>query len=201
MATASLLGATSTAAAAPARDDVVVLDEPAARGLAERLDGRAFTVTSVETKPWTSRPKPPFITSSLQQVAGSRLRMSSSQVMSLAQGLYERGYITYMRTDSVTLSDTALKAARAQIEARFGRDYLHDGPRVYRSKAKNAQEAHEAIRPAGDSWRAPNELRSELRGDELRVYELDLAARRCEPDGRLPRSHRHRSHRGNDQRR
>ncbi len=154
------------------RRDVVVLDELAARGLAERLDDRPFVVTSVETKPWTSRPKPPFITSTLQQVAGSRLRMSSSQVMSLAQGLYERGYITYMRTDSVTLSDTALQAARAQIEARFGRDYLHDGPRVYRSKAKNAQEAHEAIRPAGDSWRAPDELRSELRGDELRVYEL-----------------------------
>ncbi|MGE3620178.1 MAG: type I DNA topoisomerase [Acidimicrobiia bacterium] len=156
----------------PRRDDVVVLDGDAARGLAGRLEGRSFTVASVDTKPWTSRPKPPFITSSLQQVAGSRLRMSSSQVMSLAQGLYERGYITYMRTDSVTLSETALAAARAQIESRFGREYLHDGPRVYRGRSKNAQEAHEAIRPAGDAWRTPDQLRGELRADELRVYEL-----------------------------
>jgi DNA topoisomerase I len=153
-------------------DDVRVLDEAAARELAAGLEGRPFGVTSVETRPYTSKPKPPFITSSLQQVGGSRLRMSARQVMSVAQGLYERGYITYMRTDSTTLSDAALSAARASITSRFGAEYLTAQPRTYVRKAKNAQEAHEAIRPAGDSWRSPDQLRSELRGDELRLYEL-----------------------------
>jgi DNA topoisomerase-1 len=152
--------------------DVMVLDEPAARGLRERLAGSEFTVGSVETKPYTSRPKPPFITSTLQQVGGSRLRMSAQQVMRVAQGLYERGYITYMRTDSTTLSATAVSAARAAIEERFGRDYLTDGPRTYATKSKNAQEAHEAIRPAGDEFRSPDSLRGELSGDDLRLYEL-----------------------------
>ncbi len=154
------------------RDDVAVLDELSARRLTAGLVDQPFTVTSIETKPYTSRPKPPFITSTLQQVGGSRLRMSSRQVMSLAQGLYEDGYITYMRTDSTTLSETAVRAARQVIEARFGREYLTDGPRTYAKKSKNAQEAHEAIRPAGDSWRSPDQLRSELRGDQLRLYEL-----------------------------
>jgi DNA topoisomerase-1 len=154
------------------RDDVAVLDEVAARDLATRLEGRPFTVSSLETKPYTSKPKPPFITSTLQQVGGSRLRMSSRQVMSVAQRLYEEGYITYMRTDSTTLSDTAITAARQVIEATYGREYLTDGPRTYTKKAKNAQEAHEAIRPAGDTWRSPAQLRSELSGDHLRLYEL-----------------------------
>ncbi len=154
------------------RDDVAVLDELAARQLKDGLAGRPFTVRGVETKPYTSRPKPPFITSTLQQVGGSRLRMSSRQVMSIAQGLYEDGYITYMRTDSTTLSSTAVAAARQVIERQFGREYLTDAPRTYAKKAKNAQEAHEAIRPAGDSWRSPDQLRSELRGDQLRLYEL-----------------------------
>ena len=154
------------------RDDVAVLDEVAALGLKERLERRPFTVTSVETKPYTSRPKPPFITSTLQQVGGSRLRMSARQVMSIAQGLYEEGYITYMRTDSTTLSDTAIAAARQVIERQFGREYLTDAPRTYAKKSKNAQEAHEAIRPAGDAWRGPEQLRGELRGDQLRLYEL-----------------------------
>ncbi|MEO6318149.1 MAG: type I DNA topoisomerase [Acidimicrobiales bacterium] len=154
------------------RHDVAVLDEGSARRLKEGLADQPFTVTSVETKPYTSRPKPPFITSTLQQVGGSRLRMSSRQVMSLAQGLYEDGYITYMRTDSTTLSDTAVRAARQVIEATFGREYLTDGPRTYAKKSKNAQEAHEAIRPAGDSWRTPDQLRRELRGDQIRLYEL-----------------------------
>jgi len=154
------------------RDDVVVLDEVSARELRRRLDGQPFAVTSVETKPYTSRPKPPFITSTLQQVGGSRLRMSARQVMSIAQGLYEEGYITYMRTDSTTLSQTAVTAARRAIEQRFGPEYLTDGPRTYAKKSKNAQEAHEAIRPAGDTWRSPDQLRSELRGDQLRLYEL-----------------------------
>ena len=153
-------------------DGVMILDEDAARGLAARLDGVPFAVRSVETKPYTSRPKPPFITSTLQQVGGSRLRMSASHVMRVAQGLYERGYITYMRTDSTTLSETALSAARRQIEQLFGREYVPDGPRTYASKSKNAQEAHEAIRPAGDEFRTPDQLKSELRGDDLRLYEL-----------------------------
>ena len=156
----------------PRRDDLAVLDESAARGLATRLEGRPFTVSGVETKPYTSRPKPPFITSTLQQVGGSRLRMSARQVMSVAQRLYEEGYITYMRTDSTTLSETALTAARRAIESIYGRDYLTDGPRTYTKKAKNAQEAHEAIRPAGDAWRSPEQLRGELSGDHLRLYEL-----------------------------
>jgi DNA topoisomerase-1 len=152
--------------------DVVVLGEVAARSLATRLDVSDFSVTSVETKPYTSKPKAPFTTSTLQQVAGSRLRMSSGQVMRVAQGLYERGYITYMRTDSTTLSATALAAARSQIAERFGADHLPDAPRSYAKKAKGAQEAHEAIRPAGESFRAPDTLRGELRADDLRVYEL-----------------------------
>ncbi len=152
--------------------DLIVLDEVAARGLASRLDGADFVVRTVETKPYTSRPKPPFITSSLQQVGGSRLRMSAQHVMRVAQGLYERGYITYMRTDSTTLSDTALAAARSQIQELFGPDYLPDGPRTYARRSKNAQEAHEAIRPAGEAWRTPDQLRGELRGDDLRLYEL-----------------------------
>ena len=154
------------------RDDIAVLDEASARQLAADLDGRPFAVTSVETKPYTSRPKPPFITSTLQQVGGSRLRMSSRQVMSVAQRLYEEGYITYMRTDSTTLSDTAIAAARQVIEGAYGREYLTDGPRTYAKKSKNAQEAHEAIRPAGDTWRSPQQLRGELSGDHLRLYEL-----------------------------
>jgi len=152
--------------------DVVVLDEDAARGLAERLEGATFTVRSVDTKPYTSKPKPPFITSTLQQVGGSRLRMSAQQVMRVAQGLYERGYITYMRTDSTTLSATALDAARQQIQDLFGRDYLPDAPRIYASKSKNAQEAHEAIRPAGDTFRTPDQLRGELSHDDIRLYEV-----------------------------
>ena len=154
------------------RDDIAVLDEVSAEQLRAGLVGQAFSVTSIETKPYTSRPKPPFITSTLQQVGGSRLRMSSRQVMSLAQGLYEDGYITYMRTDSTTLSGTAIAAAREVIERQFGREYLTDAPRTYAKKSKNAQEAHEAIRPAGDSFRTPDQLRSELRGDQLRLYEL-----------------------------
>jgi DNA topoisomerase-1 len=155
------------------REGVLVLDEDAARALAGRLDDAAFTVTSVETRPYTQKPKAPFMTSSLQQVAGSRLRMSSQQVMRAAQSLYERGYITYMRTDSTTLADEALRVARTQIEHRFGREYVPAQPRTYTRKVKNAQEAHEAIRPAGDEqWRSPDQLSGELRGDELRVYEL-----------------------------
>jgi DNA topoisomerase-1 len=154
------------------RDDVRVLDEPAVRALADGLAGRDFAVRSVETKPYRSSPRPPFMTSTLQQEGGRKLRMSSQQVMRTAQGLYERGYITYMRTDSTTLSDTALSAARAQVRELFGDKYVPDAPRQYMKKVKNAQEAHEAIRPAGDSWRTPDQLSAELRGDDHRLYDL-----------------------------
>ena len=154
------------------RDDIVVLDDERANGLASRLADARFTVASVETKPYTQRPKAPFITSTLQQVGGSRLRMSAQQVMRVAQGLYERGYITYMRTDSTTLSDTALTAARQQIEQLFGREYLLDEARRYTTKAKNAQEAHEAIRPAGETFRTPDDVAGELSGADLELYRL-----------------------------
>jgi DNA topoisomerase-1 len=155
-----------------ARAQVVVLDEAAANQLVDALAGAAFTVRSVEEKPYTSAPKPPFMTSTLQQEGGRKLRMSSAQVMRVAQDLYQNGYITYMRTDSVNLSETAIRAARAQVRELYGAQYLPESPRVYKSKAKNAQEAHEAIRPAGETFRTPESLGGELRSDQLRLYEL-----------------------------
>ncbi len=152
--------------------DVAVLDEPTAQGLVAALAGSDFSVRSVEEKPFTSRPKPPFMTSTLQQEGGRKLRMSSAQVMRVAQDLYQNGYITYMRTDSTTLSETALTAARAQVRQLYGPQYVPDAPRTYDRKVKNAQEAHEAIRPAGESFRTPESLRGELRTDALRLYEL-----------------------------
>jgi len=148
------------------------LDEATARALATGLEGRPFKVRSLEKKGYRSSPKPPFITSTMQQEGGRKLRLSAQQVMRLAQGLYERGYITYMRTDSTTLSATALSAARTQIGELFGKEYLPAQPRHYVKKAKNAQEAHEAIRPAGDSFRTPDQVRNELGGGEFRLYEL-----------------------------
>jgi DNA topoisomerase-1 len=160
------------AAGNPAKADTLVLDEDAARGLSARLDGADFSVTSIETSPYRSRPKPPFITSTLQQVGGSRMRMSAQQVMRVAQGLYERGFITYMRTDSTTLSGTAIAAARSQIRDLFGAQYVPEQPRTYASKSKNAQEAHEAIRPAGETFRSPEQVQGELRGADLELYRL-----------------------------
>ena len=154
------------------KGQVLVLDEEAALGLSARLGDAAFSVSAVETSPYRSRPKPPFITSTLQQVGGSRLRMSAQQVMRAAQGLYERGFITYMRTDSTTLSETAINAARQQISSLFGASYVPDAPRTYASKSKNAQEAHEAIRPAGEEFRSPESLGGELRGADLELYKL-----------------------------
>jgi DNA topoisomerase-1 len=154
------------------RDDVVVVDETGARALVTALDGSTYTVSSVDERPYRSSPKAPFITSTLQQEGGRKLGMSSGQVMRTAQGLYERGYITYMRTDSVTLSDEALAAARTQVRELYGENYLPSGARQYRSTVKNAQEAHEAIRPAGNRWRTPDQLHGELRGADLRLYDL-----------------------------
>jgi DNA topoisomerase I len=155
-----------------ARDDVVVIDEAGARALVTALDGATYTVTSVDEKPYRSSPKAPFITSTLQQEGGRKLGMSSGQVMRTAQGLYERGYITYMRTDSVTLSDEALAAARSQVRELYGDKFLPPSARHYRSSVKNAQEAHEAIRPSGERWRTPDQLSGELRGADLRLYDL-----------------------------
>jgi DNA topoisomerase-1 len=152
--------------------NVVHLDEEAARILVAALDGARPTVRSVEEKPYRRRPAAPFTTSTLQQEAGRKLRFSARQAMRVAQSLYENGYITYMRTDSTTLSDQALTAARRQAAELYGPEFVPETPRIYASKSKNAQEAHEAIRPSGDSFRTPAQVSGELRGDEFRLYEL-----------------------------
>ncbi|WP_077489026.1 type I DNA topoisomerase [Sinomonas mesophila] len=149
-----------------------LLDEAAARALAEGLEGADFAVRSVEEKPYTRRPAAPFTTSTLQQEAARKLRFSARVTMQLAQRLYENGYITYMRTDSTALSDQAVTAARRQASELYGGEYIPRSPRVYASKSKNAQEAHEAIRPAGDSFRTPAQVAKQLSGDEFRLYEL-----------------------------
>ena len=149
-----------------------VLDEAAARSLAGALADRPFTVTSVEEKPYRSSPKPPFITSTLQQEAGRKLRFSSKRAMQVAQRLYENGYITYMRTDSTSLSAEATAAARSQAAALYGPEYVPAQPRTYSRKVKNAQEAHEAIRPAGDAFRRPDEVSREVGPDEAALYDL-----------------------------
>jgi DNA topoisomerase-1 len=153
-------------------DEVVVLDESRATELAAGLHGAQLTVASVEEKPYTRRPYAPFMTSTLQQEAGRKLRFSSERTMSIAQRLYENGYITYMRTDSTTLSDSAINAARNQARQLYGEEYVYPSPRQYTRKVKNAQEAHEAIRPAGDTFATPDAVRRELSGDDFRLYEL-----------------------------
>jgi DNA topoisomerase I len=152
--------------------EVVQLAEPEARDLAAKLAGAAFTVASVEEKPYTRRPAAPFMTSTLQQEASRKLRLSSQQTMRVAQRLYENGYITYMRTDSTTLSESALAAARDQARELYGPEAVPAEPRRYERKVKNAQEAHEAIRPAGDRFRTPDQVARELSGDELKLYDL-----------------------------
>ncbi len=152
--------------------DAVVLDEAAARSLAEALGDATFGVRSVDRKPYRRSPYPPFRTSTLQQEAGRKLRFSSSRTMSVAQRLYENGYITYMRTDSTTLSEAAVGAARGEIERLYGSEYLPAKPRTYASKVKNAQEAHEAIRPAGETWKTPQQVAKEVGSDEAQLYEL-----------------------------
>ncbi|MFY9487732.1 MAG: type I DNA topoisomerase [Solirubrobacterales bacterium] len=150
--------------------DVVHLDEAGARELAAGLDACPFSVKSVESKPYTRKPYAPFRTTTMQQEASRKFGFGAARTMQVAQRLYEGGYITYMRTDSTTLSETALKAARAQVTELYGKEYLPDAPRVYAGKVKNAQEAHEAIRPAGESFRTPQQV--SLNGDEARLYEL-----------------------------
>ena len=152
--------------------DAVQVDEADARALAEALEGAAFKVSSVEEKPYTRRPAAPFMTSTLQQEASRKLRLSSQQTMRTAQRLYENGYITYMRTDSTTLSESALTAARDQARELYGAEFVPAEPRQYTRKVKNAQEAHEAIRPAGDRFRTPDEVKKELSGEEFNLYDL-----------------------------
>ena len=154
------------------RKDTLPLDEAAARALAAGLADARFTVQAVDEKPYRRRPAAPFMTSTLQQEASRKLRMSATVAMRTAQALYEKGYITYMRTDSTTLSSTAHRAARSIIRQRFGAGYLPPAPRRYSKKVKNAQEAHEAIRPAGNTFRAPEEVRGALPRGEAALYEL-----------------------------
>jgi DNA topoisomerase I len=156
----------------PTSPAVLVLDEVAARSLADALTGRPFRVERVDEKPYTRRPAAPFRTSTLQQEASRKLRFSSQTTMRVAQKLYENGHITYMRTDSVTLSDAALAAARAHAARAYGQETVPAEPRRYERAVANAQEAHEAIRPAGDVFRTPDELRGELSRDEHALYDL-----------------------------
>ena len=152
--------------------NAVHLNEELATSLAAGLQDADFRVRSVDTKPYTRRPAAPFTTSTLQQEAGRKLRFSSKSTMQVAQRLYENGYITYMRTDSSALSNEAVTAARRQASELYGPEYVPQSPRVYSGKAANAQEAHEAIRPAGDSFRTPAQVAQQLSGDEFRLYEL-----------------------------
>ena len=154
------------------RSDVVVVDEDMATGLAEQLEGTGFIVADRESKPYRRRPSAPFITSTFQQEAARKLKMSATAAMRAAQGLYEKGFITYMRTDSTTLSAAAVQAARSAVAERYGGDFLPPKPRAYAGKVKNAQEAHEAIRPAGDSFRPPEEVARSLPSSEAKAYEI-----------------------------
>lgn len=152
--------------------ELIQLDEQQASELAARLKTTEFRVISVENKPYTTRPAAPFTTSTMQQEANRKFGFTARRTMSVAQSLYENGYITYMRTDSTTLAKVAVDAARKLVRSEYGEEYLPGQPRVYASKVKNAQEAHEAIRPAGHPFRLPDSLRSELDHDQYRLFEL-----------------------------
>ena len=147
-----------------------LLSEAEARQLQAQVQANPWQVSSVEEKPTVRKPVPPFTTSTLQQEANRKLRLSARETMRTAQGLYERGFITYMRTDSVHLSDQAINAARSCVSDKYGKDYLSPSPRQFSTKARNAQEAHEAIRPAGEAFRTPNA--TGLDGKDLALYEL-----------------------------
>ncbi len=152
--------------------NILLLDETSAKHLVDSLKSSSLTVKSMEESPRTERPKPPFTTSTMQQDAGSRLGWGAQITMRIAQRLYENGYITYMRTDSVNLSQQAIDAARKAAKALYGADHVADSPRAYTGKTKNAQEAHEAIRPAGEVFKTPGELAPELSRDEFALYDL-----------------------------
>jgi DNA topoisomerase-1 len=152
--------------------ECLLLDEAAAAALAKALEGASFKVARVEEKIFTSKPLPPFTTSTLQQEANRKLRFTARRTMQVAQSLYETGHITYMRTDSTTLASVAIEAARDLVRAQYGKEYLPDQPRIYQTKVRNAQEAHEAIRPAGHPFDVPEKLRGELSEDEFKLYDL-----------------------------
>lgn len=150
----------------------LLLDEAGAQALAERLSAAKFAVSALEDKPYTRSPAAPFTTSTLQQEANRKLGFTARHTMAIAQSLYENGYITYMRTDSTNLAQVAIDAARELVRTEYGQPYLPDTPRVYRSKVKNAQEAHEAIRPAGHPFKLPEALKGELNYDQFRLFDL-----------------------------
>ena len=150
----------------------LILDEQRAKQLASGIKGEELHVANVEEKPYTRRPYPPFMTSTLQQEAGRKLRFTSERTMRIAQRLYENGYITYMRTDSTALSTAGINAARAQAAQLYGQQFVADGPRQYTRKVKNSQEAHEAIRPAGERFQTPGQLAQKLDAEEFKLYEL-----------------------------
>src|SRR5699024_7023385 len=152
--------------------EVVHLDQSSAQSLATGLAATEFAITSLEDKPYRRRPAAPFTTSTLQQEASRRLRFTSRVTMQVAQRLYENGYITYMRTDSVVLSSQAISAARQQATELYGGQMVPGKPRYYASKNASAQEAHEAIRPSGDYFRTPSNVKNSLPADEYRLYEL-----------------------------
>ncbi|MDY5589752.1 MAG: type I DNA topoisomerase [Arcanobacterium sp.] len=154
------------------KDGVLVLTSELAQAIAEDFHSGNSRVASIETKPFRRRPAPPFTTSTLQQEASRKLRMGSRDTMRVAQSLYENGFITYMRTDSVNLSEQAIRAAREQARELYGARSVPEKPRYYATKSKGAQEAHEAIRPAGDKFRTPQQVASQLRGREYALYEL-----------------------------
>ncbi|MCA9135659.1 MAG: type I DNA topoisomerase [Planctomycetales bacterium] len=156
----------------PTKGDLLLLSETETVELAERLRKSTFAVSSVEVKPFSERPRAPFTTSTLQQEANRKLGFGAKRTMGAAQKLYENGYITYMRTDSTTLSKEAISAARSLVRSVYGENYLHPEVRVYKGKVKNAQEAHEAIRPAGTSFQTPESLRGQLDSDQFRLYDL-----------------------------
>jgi DNA topoisomerase-1 len=152
--------------------DAIVLDADGAQKIADEIKGKTLVVASVESKPLSRKPYAPFTTSTLQQEASRKLGLSAKMTMDIAQQLYQGGYITYMRTDSPTLSSQAIEAARKQAAEMFGKELLADSPRIYSAKSKNAQEAHEAIRPAGDVFQTPSELQSVLLGKSHALYDL-----------------------------
>jgi DNA topoisomerase-1 len=153
-------------------ESLLLLDQPAAERLADQLRSSEFRVKSIEVKPFKERPKPPFTTSTLQQEANRKLGFTARRTMQIAQSLYENGYITYMRTDSTTLAKEAVQAARDLVQQEYGQDFLHPEVRSYATKVKNAQEAHEAIRPAGHPFKLPQNLRGSLSDEQFRLFDL-----------------------------
>ena len=154
------------------KSSTILLDQAKAEQLSKNIKDNNWVIKFLETKPATQNPYPPFITSTLQQEGIRKLNLNATQVMSVAQKLYENGFITYMRTDSISLSSEAVNAARQEIKKLYGDKYLPNSPRVYKAKSKNAQEAHEAIRPAGSTFKHPDELKDIVNDLELKLYKL-----------------------------